>query len=445
MHRLRTLGALALLAACGPNPKPAVVMALVPDETNTLSTRQVELTTVGNATTLTGDVITFRGSTTVDFNSSDPLQANLDTMSDDQVYDTVVKEKGGEVRVHYIDRSGVLWPADFHSWSMVSAYYNFERAYQYFNDVYPDPDQLGKGAQEILPLKVQYWADVRFDGNQVKDNALFLSFIHSFVLMPFDQQQKVPLPMNLGVIAHETAHQVFNVRALKKQAFPDYIGTWNGLPFNFLKSLDEGLADFHGYSATCLEVSQCQPRFLAPSWNDDRTVAMRDVSRNDACMTLDMYDASMGTGLMTTTNQSTWTSSQNMYKVGNIVASALFHAGGQSGKMKELQTAIIAAYDDDSNSTPGLRQWLEVALQQGAPPLYPMEEITDLFAAHISDPALRGWVCGELSYRLNLHCPSGQGPCPIDSGSAGSPNLMPHCQAKQGEIGFVPKHSSGCN
>ena len=162
-------------------------------------------------------------------------------------------------------------------------------------------------------------------------------------------------------------------------------------------------------------------------------------------MTNDMYNATNGTGLMTTTDQSTWTTSQNMYKVGNIVASALFHAGGQSGKMKELQTAIIAAYDDDSNSTPGLRQWLEVALQQGAPPLYPMEEITDLFAAHISDPALRGWVCGEMSYRLNLHCPSGQGPCPIDSGSAGSPNLMPHCQAKQGEIGFVPKHSSGCN
>jgi hypothetical protein len=419
-------------------------MALIPDETNTLSTRQVELTTVGNATTLTGDVITFRGSTTVSVDSSDPLQANLGSMTDDEIYDTLVKEKGGEVRVHYISRGGVLWPADFHSWSMVTAYYNFERAYQYFNDVYPDPQQLGKGAAEILPLKVQYWADVRFDGNQVKDNALFLSFIHSFVLMPFDQQQKVPLPMNLGIIAHETAHQVFNVRALQRQSFPDYIGVWNGLSFNFMKSLDEGLADFHGYSATCNEPSNCQPAFLAPSWNDDRTVAMRDVSRNDACMTIEMHNPANLSGLLDTPDQTTWTSSSNMYKVGNIVASALFHAGGQSGKMRELQTAIISAYDDESNSTPGIRQWLATAVQNPAPNQWVMENVTDIFAAHISDPALRGWFCGEMGNRLNLHCPTGQGPCQIDDGVNGSPELLPHCQAKQGESGFQVKHSSGC-
>ena len=30
----------------------------------------------------------------------------------------------------------MLWPADFHTWNMVSAYYNFERSYEYFNDIY---------------------------------------------------------------------------------------------------------------------------------------------------------------------------------------------------------------------------------------------------------------------------------------------------------------------
>ena len=45
---------------------------------------------------------------------------NYNYMTDDQRYEVLVKDKGVDVRGHYIDRGGVLWPADFHTWQMVT-------------------------------------------------------------------------------------------------------------------------------------------------------------------------------------------------------------------------------------------------------------------------------------------------------------------------------------
>ncbi|PZR16795.1 MAG: hypothetical protein DI536_06490 [Archangium gephyra] len=402
MFRLKTLWLAALLTACGPNPPaPVQIMALIPSEAGTLETRQVELKTVGNVTTLKGDVVEFIGSPRVVVDANDPLQTNgIENLTDQQRYDVLVKDKGADVRGHYVDRSGVLWPADFHTWNMVSAYYNFERSYEYFNDIYDGVDP-----KELRPLKVMYWADVKLNGaDQLQDNALYLSFIKSFVLTPFQNAQLVPLPMNIGIIGHETAHRVFNFRVLEDQGIHPALTRWTIVPFNLLKSLDEGLADYHGYSVTCFEAANCRPNFLAASIDDSRTVGFRNVGRVDACMDETTRQAFLNF------NNSQWVTSPEMYKVGNLIAASLYQAGNRTAKEDVLRKALILAYDDESPTNPGLRQFVKNNLN--TPENFTPENVVNIIVSHVTDPDLKKELCTQFTTRMQLRCSSF--PCEVN-------------------------------
>ena len=413
MSRLRSLGLLALMVACGPNPKPPVkVMALIPDEAGAFQTTQVELTTVANVTTLKGDVVTLVGGTQVVLDATDPLQqlnGGIENMTDAQRYEVLVKEKGGDVRAHFVDKSGVLWPADFHTWNMVTSYYNFERAYLYFNDIYDSVDP-----KELRPLRVFYWSDVQLNTTTpLTDNILFLSFVKSFVITPFKAEQLIPLPMNIGVVGHEVAHRAFNFKALSDEGIHPALRTWSLDAFNLLKSLDEGLADFHGFAVTCNEPAGCRPNYLAISLSDSRTVAFRNVGRTDACMDAPLRNA------FTSFTQQQWVTSPEMYKVGNLIAASLYQAGNRLGKLGILEKALIKSYDDESPTTPGLRQLITKNLN--TPAKFTPEAVVDVIAAHVPDPELKKQVCQEFSTRLQLRC--GNWPCLDGSGI----DLMPHC------------------
>ncbi len=416
MSRLLPLGVLALLVACGPNPKaPVKVMALIPDQAGALQTTEVELTTIKDMTALKGDVVTLIGSTRVVINPNDPVQqinGGIQGMTDEQRYEVIVKDKGGDVRGHYVDRSGVLWPADFHTWNMVSTYYNFERAYLYFNGIYDGVDPT-----ELRPMRVHYWSDVQLNAPSLSDNMLYLSFIKSFVITPFKNDQLIPLSMNIGVVGHETAHRVFNFKALSNEGVHPALGLWSLEAFNLLKSLDEGLADFHGFSVTCGEPAGCRPNFLAISLSDARTVGFRNVGRQDACM-----DEPLRTAFQNFTQQQ-WVSAPEMYKVGNIIAASLYQAGNKLGKLEILQKALIDAYDDESPITPGLRQLITKNLN--TPRNFTQEAVVDIIAAHVTDPELKKQVCTEFSSRMQLRC--GSWPCQVD----GLPSMR-NCPATAG-------------
>ncbi|MFZ5444675.1 MAG: hypothetical protein ACOZQL_32070 [Myxococcota bacterium] len=417
MSRLVCLGLLAAITACGPAAKdPLKVMALVPDEAGTLATTEVELTGLTDVAALKGSVVQLVGSTKVVVDANDPTQqvnGGIANMSDDQRYEVIVKDKGGPVRGHFVDRSGTLWPADFHTWNMVSAYYNFQKSYDYFNQISPEG-----GANELRPLTVHYWSDVYLNtSTPLTDNALYLSFIKGFVVVPFKDQQLVPLAMNIGVIGHEVAHRSFNIRALNKAGVHPALGTWNLRAFNWLKSLDEGLADFHGFSVTCFETAGCRPNFLAQSLDPSSpTVRYRNVANTDACM-----DENLRTHFENAT-QLDWISSPDMYRVGNLVAASLYQAGNKLGKIDVLQKALILAYDDIDPKNPGIRQLIEANMGDSAlgQKNFTPEAVVDIIAGHVTDPELKKAVCTEFSTRMQLRC--GAWPCELDNLPA-----MTHC------------------
>ncbi|MBL8920601.1 MAG: hypothetical protein JNJ54_17180 [Myxococcaceae bacterium] len=396
------LSALCLAAlACGPAPAPPVrVMAIIPVETGSYETREVQLQTIGNLTTLKGAVAELVGVTRVTLDPNDPLQrGGIENLTEEQRYEVLVKDKGADVRGNYLERSGVYWPADFHTWNMVTTYWNFENAYLYFQDLAASqvptqtPDELNK-------MKVMYWTELRLNSDQpVTDNALYLSFIKAFTITPFKNESKVPLPMNLGVIGHEVAHKVFSKRVFNDEGIPLPIRTWSGEAFNLLKSLDEGLADFHGFGTTCRSLSGCRPDILAVSISDEAYARQRDVSRADACMDEGLRQA------LKTFNQDMWIRGREMYLYGNLWASTLYQAGSKAGglpKVKSLQVALLGAYNDERSQSPGLSQLItrNVNNQMAFTP----EAVAEVIASHVADVDLRRAFCSEAMDRLQLQC-----------------------------------------
>ncbi len=280
--RLPLLFALAVVAGCAPSPPaPVKVMALIPNVKGTFSPFQTELTTVSSITNLQGTVATLRGNARVRIDPNDPLL--MEATTDDQLKAALLKDPGGDVHVNLVDKSGVLWPADFHSWLMVTTYLNFERAYTYYNTIFD-----GKPTDDLLGATVDYWAsytDLNAGPDAVQNNALYFSPVKSFLILPFSSDAgpgcakgtdttacspfaKIPLSMNPGVIGHEYGHWVFSHRVFGNAAVPTPLTQWSLEPFNLLKSIDEGFADFHGHGVTCLTQAGC--RFFLP-WSIDET------------------------------------------------------------------------------------------------------------------------------------------------------------------------------
>ncbi len=397
MNTKRVLALGVVLLGCGPSgPAPVKVMAILPTTAGTYETKQVELQTVTNVTTLQGTAISFLGGNDVEFNANDPAQSvagGVANQTDAQRYEILVKGKGGVPRAQYITQAGILWPQDFHSWNMVTSFYNFERAYKYFVEIYN-----GKDTKQIENVKVMYWADLRIDSPQlILDNALYLPFIKAFTIAPTQNNTRIPLSMNIGVVGHEFAHRVFNERALNGQGIPAPALSWQTSAFNLYKSLDEGLADFHGWAATCREEAGCRPNFLTFSLDDQMAAQRRDISRNDLCL-----DATLANAFEMTAPP-VWSASPDLYRYGSLWAAAMFQAGNKAGSsgVQTIQRGLIDAYNDESPATPGLSQLISRNIN--TPSNFTPEAVAAVIANHLpKNTDVRKFACNEMLTRLNL-------------------------------------------
>lgn len=402
--RLSALCGLLLLAGCEPNlALPVKVMAIVPSRSNNYETRQVELTTPTSAVHLTGPVISFVGGTQIELNPRDPQLRTY--TSEEQLRDLLVKNKGGPVRANFVDKSGVQWPADFHTWQMVTTFYNFEQAFLYFQKIYD-----GKLTAEIKDVQVLYWGSFVHLGvsdKELRDNAIFYPPVKAFMVVPFEELQKIPFSMNLGVIGHEFSHLVFNKKVYGGASIPAALDSWTLAPFNLLKGMDEGLADFHGYGVTCGTVANgpgCLPNFLSVSFdatrpNDQKLLAERDMTNIDVCMTTELRNA------FNNFTTSEFLRAGLEYRIGTLIAASLYQASVPFGKEEQMQKALIEALDQSSASRPtGFRQLISLNLQ--TPQAFTPELMANTIAAHISDLPLRKEVCKQLSDRLQLACSS---------------------------------------
>lgn len=393
---------------CAPNPQaPVNIMALLYNNANKLGPRQTTLDTVQNVTALKGSVVNLVGSGGITLDPMDARQQNLLSLSDDELKDTLFTSRGGDVHANLIDKGGVLWPGDFHSWAMVTTYWNFEQAFLYFNKIYD-----GEKTDHLAGASVLYWGNytnlnIADPAQQLlTDNVIYYSPIRVFVVAPFQLLQKVPVSLNVGIVGHEFAHRVFNQKAYGDKAVPPQLG-WEGAPLNILKSFDEGLADFHGYGVTCVakDGPGCSTKFLLASFSEE-IATRRDFSRStDTCMSVELRTA------INNLDSATFIGQGKIYDLGTLVAASLYQAANKGGKVEIMQKALIKAYDDPATQTPGFRQIFDANLSTSEK--ISLELMSDVIISHITDPDLKRLTCNELWDRLDLqpsqiplpHCP----------------------------------------
>lgn len=388
---------LFLFTACEPTIQGSTtsVFAVVPTSSGKLEQRMVVLQYASSIVHFTGPNMTFVGGAQLVVDQGDPMFATGD---DAQLEDVIAKNHGGSVRGSFLDRGGALVPTDFHTWAMTTTWYNFEKAFDYFQKIYD-----GKPTDELRKARTFYWASYQIaglEGDRV-DNAAWEPLVKSFIVMPIQKDNKLPLSMNLGVIGHEFSHLVFNKRVYSGAAKPApyFAQQWSGAPFNLLISMDEGIADFHGFSVTCGSDANCNPRFLGLSFDTttaegQKAVAARDLSDDTKCMTKELRNA------LNTFQGAQFQSAGLQYKVGTLIAAALYSASEPDGKQDSMRKALIDALEDEKAATPGFKQFLSLNLEK--PSEFTPEVMTDIIASHIPDLSLRNKFCGQMMNHLDL-------------------------------------------
>jgi hypothetical protein len=406
--RLWAAAVLATGVACAPSPEaPVQVMALVRSggSAGSYQPTQVSLRTVGDPVSLTGSVAQLIGGARIDVDPADPLlRLNGGNLNEEQIARVFVKDSGRDPRTSYVEKDGVLWPADFHSWNLVTTYYNFEQAFEHFQAV-------GVPAAVLGVVKVYYFPEFilrELGPRPLNDNALYFSPVQAFMILPFDQLQATPLSINQGIVAHEYSHLVWNRLVFGNQAFPTVLGRWSGtsqVNVNILKSLDEGLADFHAFAASCRSAFGCDTRFMQASFNAAQTDA-RDISRLDRCFTAGLRNSLQSLGI------NEFTGLGLHYQVGTAFASSLFHAGRGPEEWALLSRALVESYQDGENR--GLAELLRENLE--TPQLFSLEAAMNVFLAHVSSEELRERLCGQFLGRMNADraampaCPAASAP-----------------------------------
>lgn len=417
LTRLLPVFVLSALTACGPaSTQPVRAMALILEADAVYRPQEVELHTLRDPVALEGSVAKTIGGARIVEDPNDPLLVNARTPED--VRRALHKGAGLPPRVNYIEKDGVLWPADFHSWNLVTGYYGLERAQRYFEaNGGPSTDQLGA-------IDFFYFPEfVLGGGKPLRNNALFFSPVGGMLLLPFDENlQEAPLAVNAGVLAHEWSHHIFNHKVHDGALLPEAIRRWAGADHPAAKvlfSVEEGLADFHAVMASCSEGGGCDPTFLENSFADTFS-GPRDISRTDHCMSAGLRDS------FVTQSLGEFRAQGFDYATGTIIASALFQAGEASGLQDELQQAVVASYASAGNGSPGLRELISQNL--GSPDNIRLGVLLNAIVARASSPPLKDALCSEFLDHLKLPrsdlaaCPPssvGGAQCPTLAGEGG--------------------------
>ena len=373
---------------------------------------QVTLTTVSDIIALKGTAAQLVGGARIVINPSDPELQGSGALSAPQVVNIFLKDKGGDVKASYATHGDVLWPQDFSSWNMVSLYFNFEQATLYWLN------EVGATAQDVASAKVYYDVSYTVPGASTAqvDDLVYVPAVQGFAVLPLKALQATPLAMNSGAVANEMAHRLFHEKVYGGDPLSSALSGWASSlapsPANVLQSVDDGLADFHAYGASCSTVYGCNARFLAGSVADS-IVQARDFSAPSACMTAGLQNVLKSYGF------NAFVSGGYDLQLGTLLAAALYRTELATGDRRTLEKAVFAAYSDASAASPGLAQ--RIALNLNQPNLFTLGAVANGFVQHLADSRTQLELCRQLGDRLQLPmtdlpaCPPGATPpgnCP---------------------------------
>lgn len=448
MRRVGPLALSVLLSACGgevKSPVDVAVLAFVPKDLK-YRHAQATLNTVADLYTMRGGSADMVGGATLVINPDDPELKSA--VTDEDIAKAVTKSPGGPVSLNFSAQGSVYFPGDFHSLNITTAYYNFERAFESFQ-------RLGLAPADMSPPpRVFYFVEL-FEGPNAtleKDNAAYFPLLRAFLILPQEEQQQIPFPMNVGIVGHEYTHAVFDQRVFNRKELR-VVSQWasqsGGHPgLNLMSSLNEGLADLFGTGVTCgADYSTCDTQFVAASI--DRIRLSRDIDGLH-CITQELKDG------IEKSSSDTWREGGFNYVVGTVFASSIWR-GARAGvpppsppqqpPKANVEAVLRAAYaflkttaDCDpfvlkqlpTGQVPGLCELIRTAgiVQSDFRLSDPSQQVTgvlDAFVQQLADPKLaliKKAVCDTFLDRFCIarsDIPS----CPFSSQSSGQCTCPP--------------------
>jgi len=203
--------------------------------------RVVEVRTLEDVTALRGEAARPIGAAKIRLEASRLMGVETEA----QFRRAVLADPGGDVEAQFLDVDGVLYPSDFHSLSLATAYYNFEVARTYAL-------ARGMSTDRLRGVSFYYFPEFvvgRSDG-YAADNAAWFAPLRSFLVFPFHALQGIPLAVNQGVIAHEYGHGIFNALVHDGSWLPDYPDRWGSAGLGMIESVEEGFADAWAMAVT---------------------------------------------------------------------------------------------------------------------------------------------------------------------------------------------------
>ncbi len=319
MIRLR-LGALAAaafaLSACADSGPATVRIFGLNPATGQYGFFDARLESLHDVTEMRGDTVVFRGNSTV---VGDALVAVTDPKSSE-----VLRAEGGEAPAcSFTVVDGVLHADDYDSLNMASSYWALEQSRKLFID-------LGVPASDLNALNGYYHPRIQFFTKVIPtfwymtDNAAYAPTFDGFLIVPHLLIQGAPpFSANLGVMAHEYSHKVFN-RIIERGAnMPAWqIHEWQMPAVNQFRGLDEGIADVFGYLATR------DPNFIRPSMGDQADLFDRDLAKARVMTAQDVDD------LLTNASYDT-------HLFGAFFAAAMWRFGEDLKDHRRVATSIL--------------------------------------------------------------------------------------------------------
>jgi hypothetical protein len=329
--------ALALaLCACGAKTEkpstPYAARVVAPTGDGNYALREVAFATLTDLDGMTGEVASVRVHGKLD------LGSDVDEIVHSDDPDGIYLDLGGAPRLAYDVEDGVVVPLDYQSLEILSLYHVFETVYTFWRD------EGGIAATDLGTPRLFYDPRLAIAGEGMsleiiaKLNAAFLPGPRDFWWFRTSRLEEIPLKLNLGVVAHEFGHLLFDLDFAAQQvtAYDDA----NAFNTDVLNGINEGLADFYSFVVTK---------------NDDEYVASSELLAEERNLPVPwtrstLYEADC---------------QGSFYCEGSILASALYEIATQGDRSAlEVASVVRAALPSFREDWDGLKETYDFGYEQ---------------------------------------------------------------------------------
>lgn len=209
--------------------------------------KTVPLKNIIDIETLKGSVVSLRAKRNIFVYTmgGDLIKENTDLSSNEK-----------PISLDYYIKQGVVHPKNYSSAMMLSLYYNYQNAYEIWNDKIItklvtneryDNEKLGSFFVDYDPI-IHFKENNYYIKKTMKANAAFLKTDNFLAYKTSSKTEYIPFKANSFISAHEFGHKVFHLAFANND--DKFYKTSDISLENILRAINEGFADFSGLMVT---------------------------------------------------------------------------------------------------------------------------------------------------------------------------------------------------